>query len=150
MTDTIRVPVLRLDNYPAEWPLPAYATSGSAAVDLRNAGATFTLAPLDRQLVSTGLAFALPEGTEAQIRPRSGLAFRRGVGVVNAPSTIDSDYRGEILIPLINFDREPQEILHGERVAQLLVSRVTRLEWQVVERLPESERGTGGFGSTGR
>ena len=100
--------------------------------------------------MATGLALALPEGTEAQIRPRSGLAYRRGIGVVNSPSTIDSDYRGEILIPLINFDPEPQEVLHGERVAQLLVAQVVRLEWEPVEELPESARGSGGFGSTGR
>ena len=146
----MRVPVLRLPNYPADWDLPGYGTAGAAGVDLRNAGPAITLPPLGRQLVPTGLALALPEGTEAQIRPRSGLAFKRGVSIVNTPSTIDSDYRGEILIPLINFDREPQEILHGERIAQLLLAEVLRFEWEEAEALPASGRGAGGFGSTGR
>ena len=149
-TDLVRVSLLRLENYPADWPLPAYATDGSAAVDLRNAGQTFVLAPMERRLVPTGLAFALPPNMEAQIRPRSGLALNRGVSIINTPCTIDSDYRGEIRIPLINFDTRPQEITHGERVAQLLLARVVRIEWQVVNELPPSGRGTGGFGSTGR
>jgi dUTP diphosphatase len=147
---TVLVEVRRLEHYPASWPLPAYATPGAAAVDLRNAGDAVTLPPLGRRLVPTGLAIALPAGTEAQIRPRSGLAFRRGIGIVNAPCTIDSDYRGEILIPLINFDGQPQVVEHGERMAQLLVSEVARIKWKPVETLPESERGDGGFGSTGR
>ena len=146
----MRVPVLRLPHYPDDWDLPAYGTAGAAGVDLRNAGPSITLPPLGRQLVPTGLALALPDGTEAQIRPRSGLAFKRGVSIVNTPSTIDSDYRGEILIPLINFDPEPQEILHGERIAQLLLATVVHIEWDLAESLPESGRGAGGFGSTGR
>lgn len=148
--DTIRVLIRRLDHYPEEWPLPTYATPGSAAVDLRNAGPRITIPPLGRVAVPTGLAIALPEGTEAQIRPRSGLALKRGIGIPNAPCTIDSDYRGEIRIPLINFDREPQEIEHGERIAQLLVAQVLRIAWEPAESLPPSERGEGGFGSTGR
>lgn len=148
--EPIRILVRRLDHYPADWPLPSYATPGSAAVDLRNAGPTFVLPPLGRQLVPTGLAIALPPGTEAQIRPRSGLALRRGISIINTPCTIDSDYRGEIQIPLINLDREPQEIEHGERIAQLLVARVHPIEWAEAEALPPTERGTGGFGSTGR
>lgn len=148
--DSIRILVRRLENYPAEWPLPSYATPGSAAVDLRNAGPAFVLPPLGRRLVPTGLAIALPPGTEAQIRPRSGLALRRGITIINTPCTIDSDYRGEILIPLINLDQEPQEIEHGERVAQLLVARVFTIEWAETDALPPTERGTGGFGSTGR
>ncbi|MBI4408150.1 MAG: dUTP diphosphatase [Gemmatimonadetes bacterium] len=147
--DTVSVLVRRLENYPADWPLPAYATPGAAAVDLRNAGPTILLPPLGRQLIPTGLAIALPPGTEAQIRPRSGLALQRGIGIVNTPCTIDSDYRGEIRIPLINFDREPQEIAHGERIAQLLVAPLVRLRWEPVAELPSSERGTAGFGSTG-
>lgn len=146
----VGVQVVRLPHYPSDWPLPAYATPGSAAVDLRNAGATLVLPPLGRQLIPTGLAIALPEGTEAQIRPRSGLALHRGISIVNTPCTIDSDYRGEIRIPLINLDREPQEIAHGERIAQLLVARVVRIDWRQATTLPASERGTGGFGSTGR
>ena len=148
--DPIRILVRRLDHYPADWLLPSYATPGSAAVDLRNAGPAFVLPPLGRQLVPTGLAIALPPGTEAQIRPRSGLALRRGISIINTPCTIDSDYRGEIQIPLINLDREPQEIEHGERVAQLLVAQVHRIEWEQADSLPPTERGTGGFGSTGR
>lgn len=146
------VPVLvqRLPNFPADWPLPDYATAGSAAVDLRNAGPAFELPSLGRRLVPTGLAIALPAGTEAQIRPRSGLAFRRGIGIVNAPCTIDSDYRGEIRIPLINLDASPQEVEHGERIAQLLVARIARIVWHPAETLPETDRGVGGFGSTGR
>jgi dUTP pyrophosphatase len=148
--ETISVLIRRLDHYPADWPLPAYATPGSAAVDLRNAGPTVVIPPLGRQLIPTGLALALPPGVEAQIRPRSGLAYHRGISIVNTPCTIDSDYRGEIRIPLINLDREPQEIAHGERVAQLLVVRLARIVWEAVDALPPSERGEGGFGSTGR
>lgn len=150
MIDSIDVLVRRLDNYPADWPLPAYATAGSAAVDLRNAGDAVVLEPLGRVLIPTGLAIALPAGTEAQIRPRSGLAIRQGISLINTPATIDSDYRGEIRIPVINFDRMPQTLVHGERVAQLLVARVLRIDWQPVDGLPDTERGAGGFGSTGR
>jgi dUTP pyrophosphatase len=148
--DAIRVLVQRLPEYPDDWPLPTYATDGSAAVDLRNAGPTFDLPPLGRQLVPTGLAIALPPGTEAQIRPRSGLALKRGVSIINTPCTIDSDYRGEIRIPLINFDSIVQRIEHGERIAQLLVARLSRIEWQSAQTLPPTDRGSGGFGSTGR
>lgn len=148
--EELRVAIKRLENYPAEWLLPQYATPGAAAVDLRNAGPTLLIPSLGRVLVPTGLALALPPGTEAQVRPRSGLALHRGIGMPNGPGTIDSDYRGEIRVPLINFDREPQEIVSGERIAQLLVSRVIRIEWEIVEELPTSERGLEGFGSTGR
>ncbi|HSJ25031.1 MAG TPA: dUTP diphosphatase [Longimicrobiales bacterium] len=146
----ITVLVQRLANYPADWDLPRYGTPGSAAVDLRNAGDAVTLQPLQRVLVPTGLAIALPEDMEAQIRPRSGLALRHGVSIINTPCTIDADYRGEIRIPLINFDSEPQTLAHGERVAQLLVARVLRIDWEPADALPESQRGAGGFGSTGR
>ncbi len=135
--------IRRLEGFPEDWELPAYATPGSAAVDLRNAGPDLTLPPLGRALVPTGLAIALPMGTEAQVRPRSGLAIRRGLGLVNSPGTIDSDYRGEIRVPIINFDREPQVIGHGERMAQLVVCQVVRIEWQESSALPESERGSG-------
>lgn len=148
--DSIRVLVRRLSDYPADWPLPAYGTEGSAAVDLRNAGPSIDLPPLGRHLVPTGLAIALPAGTEAQIRPRSGLALHHGIGIINSPCTIDSDYRGEIRIPLINFDGATQRIEHGERIAQLLVAHISRLEWEPAEELPETARGSGGFGSTGR
>jgi dUTP pyrophosphatase len=150
MMETVRVLVRRLPHYPPDWELPAYATPGSAAVDLRNAGPSVTLDPGARHLIPTGLAMALPAGMEAQVRPRSGLAIRRGIGIVNAPGTIDSDYRGEIQVPLINHDRAPQVVEHGERIAQLVVARVARIEWTPRAELPASERGDGGFGSTGR
>src|SRR5688572_2647038 len=148
--ETVTVSLRRLENFPTEWSLPSYGTEGSAAVDLRNAGPTIVLPPLGRQLVPTGLAFALPPDIEAQIRPRSGLALHRGISIINTPCTIDSDYRGEIRIPLINFDREPQEIAHGERIAQMLLARVLRIEWVEVGELPGSGRGAAGFGSTVR
>ena len=150
MTEEVAVRVRRLDSFPAEWDLPAYATAGSAAVDLRNAGPGLTLPPGGRALVPTGLAIALPDGMEAQVRPRSGLAVRQGIGMINAPGTIDSDYRGEIRVPLINHDRETQTLAHGERIAQMVVARVVRIAWDPVESLPETARGSGGFGSTGR
>lgn len=140
----------RLSNFPPDWPLPTYATAGSAALDLRNAGESVTLPSLGRSLISTGLAMALPEGFEAQVRPRSGLAIKQGLSLVNTPGTIDSDYRGEILVPMINLDAAPQRIEHGDRIAQLLLAQVVRIEWREVDELPETERGTGGFGSTGR
>ena len=146
----VPVPVRRLPDYPDDWPLPAYATGGSAGVDLRNAGQSFTLEPLERRLVPTGLAIALPDGFEAQVRPRSGLAIKRGLSLANTPGTIDADYRGEIRIPLINLDRSSQTVAHGERIAQLVLARVVRVDWRLVDTLPETERGEGGFGSTGR
>ncbi len=147
--EEVRVLVRRLDNFPADWKLPAYGTDGSAAVDLQNAGPTIVLASMGRQLIPTGLAIALPADMEAQIRPRSGLALRRGISIINTPCTIDSDYRGEIRIPLINLDSAPQEIAHGERIAQLLLARVLRIHWEQAAELPGSLRGSGGFGSTG-
>ena len=147
---SVAISIQRLHNFPADWPLPAYATEGSAAVDLRNAGDAIVLPPMGRTLIPTGLAFALPPDMEAQIRPRSGLALHRGISIINTPCTIDSDYRGEIRIPLINFDTLPQEIAHGERIAQLLIARVYRIDWEEVDELPSSTRGGGGFGSTGR
>jgi dUTP pyrophosphatase len=146
----IRVLIKRLDNFPTGWDLPAYATAGSAAVDLRNAGPDITLPSLGRALVPTGLAIALPDGYEAQVRPRSGLATKQGITLINTPGTIDSDYRGEIRVPLANLDAGPQTIAHGERIAQLVLAAVARIDWQEVDGLPESGRGTGGFGSTGR
>ena len=148
--ESVTVLIQRLENYPQDWPLPAYATEASAAVDLRNAGPAVTLPPLGRELVPTGLAIALPAGFEAQIRPRSGLALRRGISIANTPCTIDSDYRGEIRIPMVNLDSAPQEIAHGERIAQMLVMPVPRITWEEASELPPSGRGAGGFGSTGR
>lgn len=147
---SVEVMVRRLAGFPPDWPLPEYATAGSAAVDLRNAGPPIELPPLGRVLVPTGLAIALPDGMEAQIRPRSGLALRQGISIINTPCTIDSDYRGEIRIPLINFDADVQTVDHGERIAQLLIAAVARIEWRPADVLPVSGRGSGGFGSTGR
>jgi dUTP pyrophosphatase len=148
--EAIPVLVRRLEHWPSDWDLPAYATAGSAAVDLRNAGPPVTIPPLGRQLIPTGLAIALPDRFEAQIRPRSGLALHRGVTIINTPCTIDSDYRGEIRIPLINLDASAQEVAHGERIAQLLLASVLRIEWHLADELPATTRGTGGFGSTGQ
>ncbi len=142
--------VARMDHFPRDWDLPAYQTSGAAAVDLRNAGPPVTLRSLERTLVPTGLRIAIPAGYEGQVRPRSGLAMRRGITLPNAPGTIDSDYRGEILVPVVNLDHSPQTIDHGERVAQLLVAPVARLVWDERVELPGTERGAGGFGSTGK
>lgn len=132
-------------------PLPAYETAGAAGCDLRAALAEpMVLAPGERGLVPTGLRMALPEGWEAQVRPRSGLAIRHGLTVLNAPGTIDSDYRGEVQVALVNLGTEPVTIRRGERIAQLVVAPVSRARWQLVEQLDTTERGSGGFGSTGR
>ena len=130
--------------------LPEYATALSAGLDVRAClDAPITLAPGTYQLVPTGLYVALPEGTELQVRPRSGLAFKHGVTVLNAPGTIDADYRGEIGVLLINHGPQPFRIEHGERIAQLVLARYERIAWQEVEDLPSTARGIGGFGSTG-
>ena len=132
-------------------PLPAYATPLSAGMDLRaNLDSSLTLGPLERALVPTGLFIALPEGFEAQVRPRSGLAAKHGITVLNTPGTIDADYRGEIKVILVNLSPTPFEIVPGERIAQLVVARHERVEWEAVEILDETDRGAGGFGSTGR
>lgn len=133
--------------------LPEYATSGSAGLDLRAAlpeDAPVTLGPLERALVPTGLCLALPEGCEGQVRPRSGLAARHGVTVLNTPGTVDSDYTGEVRVILVNLSPEPFEIRRGERIAQLVVARHERIAWARTEALGETARGAGGFGSTGR
>lgn len=131
-------------------PLPAYATTQSAGMDIRaNLDTPVTLAPLQRCLVPTGLFIALPAGYEAQIRPRSGLALKKGVTVLNSPGTIDADYRGEIGIILINLSSEPFVIEDGERIAQMVIARHEQAVWQPVETLDETERGAGGFGHTG-
>lgn len=131
-------------------PLPAYATPLSAGMDLRaNLSEPLTLAPMQRCLVPTGLYIALPPGFEAQVRPRSGLALKKGVTVLNSPGTIDADYRGEICIILINLSDEPFVIEDGERIAQMIVARHEQAAWEEVEVLDETRRGTGGFGHTG-
>lgn len=132
-------------------PLPAYATELSAGMDIRaNLSASVTLKPLERCLISTGLYIALPKGYEAQIRPRSGLAIKKGITVLNSPGTIDADYRGEICIILVNLSAEPFVIEDGERIAQMVIARHEQAEWTEVQTLNETERGSGGFGHTGK
>jgi dUTP pyrophosphatase len=132
-------------------PLPQYETSRSAGMDLRaNLDAQVTLHPLDRALIPTGLYMALPEGFEAQVRPRSGLAYKQGLTVLNAPGTIDADYRGEIGVILVNLSNEPVVINDGDRIAQLVITEYTQGLWTEVSELSSTERGTGGFGSTGK
>lgn len=131
-------------------PLPTYATALSAGMDLRaNLEEPIVLKPLERRLVPTGLFIALPEGYEAQVRPRSGLALKHGIGVLNSPGTIDADYRGEIRVILVNLSNEDFVINDGERIAQMVVARHETVEWTAVEELGETERGAGGFGHTG-
>ena len=133
------------------YPLPHYATSGAAGMDMyAHIPQPITLQPLQRSLVPTGLFIELPVGYEAQIRPRSGLAAKHGVGVVNSPGTIDADYRGEIKVILVNLSDTPFTLTPGERIAQMVVSAHERVTWQQVSELNETERGAGGFGSTGK
>jgi len=130
--------------------LPAYQTPMSAGMDLRaNLDKPITLQPMQRCMVPTGLYIALPEGYEAQVRPRSGLAIKKGVTVLNTPGTIDADYRGEICVILINLSQEPFVINDGERVAQMIISKYEQASWQQVDSLDETLRGAGGFGHTG-
>ncbi len=130
--------------------MPAYATQDSAGLDVRAAlDEPLRLEPGSRALVPTGLQMALPQGYEAQIRPRSGLAFRHGITMLNTPGTIDADYRGEVKVLAVNLGDEPFEIRHGDRIAQMVIAPVIRAAVKGVEELPESERGEGGFGSTG-
>ena len=130
--------------------LPQYATPQSAGLDLRaNLEESITLKPLERRLIPTGLHIALPDGYEAQVRPRSGLAYKKGVTVLNAPGTIDADYRGDIGVILINMSNENFVVENGERVAQLVIAKYDQAEWNLVAELSETNRGEGGFGSTG-
>lgn len=145
----INVDVKRLPHG-SDLPLPEYATPDSAGLDLLAAvDADVTLAPGTRMLVPTGLSIALPPGYEAQVRPRSGLALRNGITVLNSPGTVDADYRGEVRVILANLGDAPFVITRGMRIAQMVVAPVTQLRWQEVDALPDSERGAGGFGSTG-
>ncbi|MDD7461288.1 MAG: dUTP diphosphatase [Prevotella sp.] len=131
-------------------PLPTYATSQSAGMDLRaNIDQPIVLRPMERKLVTTGLHIALPPGYEAQIRPRSGLALKKGITVLNSPGTVDADYRGEIMVLLINFSNEDFIINDGERIAQMVIAKHEQAEFQLVELLDETERGSGGYGHTG-
>lgn len=131
--------------------LPAYATISSAGLDLKAVlDAPISLAPLERKIIGTGLKIALPEGYEAQVRPRSGLAAKHGITVLNAPGTIDADYRGEIGVILVNVSNDSFTIQPGERIAQLVVAQYTQVSWQPTTNLEETDRGEGGFGSTGK
>jgi dUTP pyrophosphatase len=144
----IAVSIMRLANG-QDLPLPCYETAGAAGMDLRSTE-VITLKPGARCLIPTGMAIALPQGFEAQIRPRSGLAVTHGVTVLNAPGTVDCDYRGEVKVPLINHGREDFVIARGDRIAQMVIAPVSRISWIEVKSLESTVRGTGGFGSSGR
>lgn len=143
----MKVPIVNHSPYPC----PAYATEQSAGMDLKaNLEESLVLKPLQRALVPTGLYMALPAGYEAQVRPRSGLAAKHGITVLNTPGTIDADYRGEVKVILVNLSDTPFEIVPGERIAQMVIARHEKVEWEEVNELDATSRGTGGFGSTGR
>lgn len=132
-------------------PLPAYETAGASGLDLRaSLKAAVVLEPLERALIPTGIFLEIPEGYEAQVRPRSGLAAKQGITCLNTPGTIDSDYRGELKVILVNLDRQPHTIHPGDRIAQLVFQAVTRVEWAPADVLSETHRGEGGFGHTGK
>jgi dUTP pyrophosphatase len=144
--EPLTVKVLNRSNNP----LPSYATAGSAGMDLRaNLDAPVTLAPLQRALVPTGLFIELPDGFEAQVRPRSGLAIKQGITCLNSPGTVDADYRGELKVILINLSNETQTINHADRIAQMVVHSVETVAWEAVEAVSETTRNAGGFGHTG-
>jgi dUTP pyrophosphatase len=147
--ENIRIIIKRLkNNQPLS--LPQYMTEGSSGMDLfASLENDVTLQPGERRMIPTAISVAIPEGFEGQVRPRSGLALRNGIGIVNAPGTIDADYRGEIGVLLINFGKEPVTLHHGDRIAQLVISRVFRAVWEEAEDLPPSSRQAGGFGHTG-
>jgi dUTP pyrophosphatase len=152
MSTTVRVQITPLPHFEG-LALPAYETALSAGMDLRAAvsdAEPLTLAPGARALVPTGLTMALPANFEAQIRPRSGLALKHGLTCLNTPGTIDADYRGEVKVLLVNLGQEPFVIKRGERIAQMVIAPATQAEWDVVDKLDDTARGTGGFGSTGR
>ncbi|MGB1449270.1 MAG: dUTP diphosphatase [Flavobacteriaceae bacterium] len=143
----LQLPVINESPYD----LPAYATLASAGLDLRAVlNEAVSLQPLERRIIGTGLKIALPEGYEAQVRPRSGLAAKHGITVLNAPGTIDADYRGEIGVILVNLSNEAFEIQPGERIAQLVVAQYSQVDWKIVTNLDTTARGEGGFGSTGK
>ncbi|MDT0575760.1 dUTP diphosphatase [Croceicoccus sp. F390] len=147
LPDTIPIPVLRLPGS-ADLPLPAYSTQGASGMDVVSAQ-EHILPAGDRAAIATGIAFAIPEGYEVQIRPRSGLALKHGITVLNAPGTIDCDYRGELKIILVNLGQEPYKIRRGDRIAQAVLAPVRRAAWLPVTHLDETARGEAGFGSTG-
>jgi dUTP pyrophosphatase len=143
-------PVFNIINY-SNNPLPEYATAGSSGMDIRAfIDETIVLAPMQRALVPTGLFVELAEGYEIQVRPRSGLAIKQGITCLNSPGTVDADYRGELKVILINLSGEAQAIHSGDRIAQLIFASVAKAEWNLVNSINETERGAGGFGSTGK
>ena len=144
-------PVVQVQRLPHHdgLPLPTRQTAGSAGYDVHSAEPDFTIAPLERRLVRTGLALAIPHGYEAQVRPRSGLALKHGLTLPNTPATIDSDYRGELMVAVINLGKDAVSVARGTRIAQLVFAKVEEVELRTVSELPRSERGDGGFGSTG-
>jgi len=147
--EDVRIEIKRLRPDAGRLPLPAYMTEGAAGMDLcADVDHDLRLAPMERALIPTGFAIALPPGFEAQIRPRSGLALKQGLALVNSPGTIDSDYRGEIQVIAINLGSTPVVIERGQRIAQMVVQRVARARWREVDELPASGRQTGGFGHT--
>ncbi len=150
LVEELRIQIKRVRPNDAPLNFPAYMTEGSAGMDLcADIAAELRLAPMERRLIPTGIAIALPHGFEAQIRPRSGLALKQGLTLLNSPGTIDSDYRGEIQLIVVNFGQEPVVIQRGQRMAQMVIQRVVRAEWQEVKELPPSNRQQGGFGHTG-
>ena len=150
MSEHVTVRITRLRPVDAPLPFPAYATSGSAGMDLcADVDADLRIAPQETALVPTGIAIELPEGFEAQVRPRSGLAAKHRIGILNSPGTIDSDYRGEVKVILTNFGSEPFTIRRGDRIAQMVVARYARVTWNPTDALADSPRGAGGFGHTG-
>lgn len=147
--EEIRIQIKRVGQEKDPLSLPSYMTEGAAGLDLAaDLAEDLTLAPLERALIPTGIAVALPQGFEAQIRPRSGLALSQGITLINSPGTIDSDYRGEIQMIVVNLGKEPVVIRRGERVAQMVVQRVWRVRWQEVDELSSTKRREGGFGHT--
>lgn len=151
MPNPFNVPVVQMPHAQG-LPLPKYETTGSAGMDLLAAledGKEITLAPGERKLVPTGLRISLPQGLEAQVRPRSGLALKKGITVLNTPGTIDSDYRGEIGVILINLAQDPFTIVRGERIAQMVIARFEQIDFTATDDLDNTDRGAGGFGSTG-
>jgi dUTP pyrophosphatase len=148
--EKVKILIKRLREEPAVR-LPVYMTEQSSGMDLCAALETeITLRPGERKLIPTGISMAIPEGYEGQVRPRSGLAIRHGIGLINAPGTIDSDYRGEIGVLLINYGEEPFTVRDGDRIAQMIISRIARATWEEVDALPSTTRHEGGFGHTGR
>lgn len=147
MQPTLKIKVINQSKHP----LPEYATAQAAGLDLKaNISESIVLKPLQRQLISTGLFIELPNGYEAQIRPRSGLAFKNGITVLNSPGTIDADYRGEVKVLLVNLSDTDFTINDGERIAQMVIAKHEQIKWEPVNSLEESNRGEGGFGSTGK